>query len=281
MGRKIMVIFLIFSSYIIFAQDNFLCIEEQIVIRSEPNDESSQIGILNLYDMANILEKTENISIINGREEYWYKINFNNIEGYIFGGYGIILKEQYIIRSIDDFANSLPPLFYIRETRRYLFVRDRNPVVTILYTITFIDHQFLFFLHYRLVSGFDKDYISQKYNLIIDSTGYSNYMGNDQLIDVNRSLEIITNHGNQGRYFFSAWGTGMSYDIATFLFETEIDNNFNAIRFQFFNLWLNRRDFGTIGRINANFINEAKRNRIKEAILFHIIYEIILRVKIE
>jgi len=280
-----MSLFFIFLSYFTFSQDTFFCIENQIFIRSEPNENSQQIGILNLYDMANIIDKTENISIINDIENNWYRILFNNIEGYVFSGYGVVLKEQYTIKTIDDFANNLPSIFQIEKSYRHIFTwaqYNENSMVRLDYEIRFMEHQFLLWLYYRPNTQANINNMSITYNLEIRNANNGFGIGSsyDVLNNMNRSLEIMTNHGNQGRHFYGNWGSSFTYDIAAFLFETELDNNFDGIIINALNLWLiNNR--GTNPNINNNLIINTKNNRNKEAILFQIIYEIVLRLKIE
>jgi uncharacterized protein (DUF4213/DUF364 family) len=69
---------------------------------------SLQIGLLNLFDKADIFERTEGITIDN-ISDYWYKVRTNeDIVGYVFGGYGIVLKKIYEIKTIDDFVKLIP-----------------------------------------------------------------------------------------------------------------------------------------------------------------------------
>jgi len=56
-------------------------------IRSQPNTSSTIIGRLQLNDEIEIIENTGNPQIIEGVLQNWYKILFNNTEGYIWGGY--------------------------------------------------------------------------------------------------------------------------------------------------------------------------------------------------
>lgn len=278
MYKNIILLFLIFLSNNVFSQETFFSIEDQIIIREEPNNNSKQIEVLNLFDMAIIIEK------IDFTENIWYKINFNKVEGYVLGNYGIILENEYEIKSIDDFAIVLSTIFQIEELNRYIFTwrqYNDNFMVRLDYSVTFMNHQFVLCIYYRPKEYINEDDLSIKYNLeIINANNQFGRGDSYRLLNDNRiSSEIITNFGNRGRYFFREWGSGTSYDIGNFLFETEFDNTFNGILITPMNLWL----YGynpIIRNINTNFIHEARVNRIKESIVYHIFYEIIIRLKI-
>jgi len=276
MRKIIMFIYLLFLTYLIFPQSTFFSINDQIIIRNEPNNNSRQIGTLYLFDMAVILENTGN---------NWYKINYNNIEGYVFGGDGIILKEEYIINTIDDIGNILSTIFQIEELNRYLFTwRKYNKyfMVRLDYKITFMGHESYLGIYYRPEENINENEVSKKYNLQIINANNKFGRGDSYRILKNnnqRSTEIITKGGNVGRYFFSEWASETSYDIANFLFETKFDNIFNGIIIMPLNIWLDMNS-PIIRKFDTNFIHEARVNRIKESILYHLYYEIVKRFKI-
>jgi len=284
--RAIIVLFLMVSLKL-YSQETFLCIADSLRIRNEPTINSKQMGSLNLFDMANVIEKTENKTTIDGIEDYWYKIHFNSIDGYVFGGYGVIIKEKYEINSIDDFANLLPSNFKITRTSRLILNYNYHggvPMIKLDYSITFMNHNFILDIFYRPNSQIDINDVSSRYNLEIRNANNGFGIGSSytMLKNTNSSYvsELTTIHGNQGRYFFLSWGSEYTYDIANFLFETNFDGIFNGIIISPLNLWLDNKDFETIGKINNRYIDEARTNRTKESILYQIFYEIILRLKI-
>jgi hypothetical protein len=59
-----------------------------------PHINSKSIGYLRIHDKINIIEDAHNQHEINDVMSCWYKINYNNFEGYIFGGN--IAKETFI-----------------------------------------------------------------------------------------------------------------------------------------------------------------------------------------
>ena len=91
--------------------------------------------------------------------------------------------------------------------------------------------------------------------------------------------EIITYYGSKGRYFISHWGSGTSYDIACYLFEVNFDDIYDAILITSLNNWTSNND-RRILEINNNFIKEAREEEIKQSIIFQILHEIVLRMKI-
>jgi hypothetical protein len=286
MKYKIIVLLFLFVSIKVFSQDAFFCVDGPLRIRNEPNLNSRQIGSLNLFDMVNIIERTSNKSTIDGIEDYWYKIRFNNIEGYVFGGYGVIIKEKYEVNTIDDFINILPLNFQTEELGRYIFTwpADHVPMVRLDYSVTFMNHSFNLHIYFRPNSQIEINNVSNRYNLEIRNANNQFGRGDSYKIlnELNRPYvsELTTFYGNQGRYFFQNWASGTTYDIANFLFETNFDNIFNGIIISPFNLWLNSRDLETINRLTTVTVNNARTNRIKESMLYHIFYEIILRLKI-
>lgn len=59
-----------------------------------PHINSKSIGYLRMHDKIIIIEDVHNQHDINDVMSCWYKINYNNLEGYIFGGN--IAKETFI-----------------------------------------------------------------------------------------------------------------------------------------------------------------------------------------
>lgn len=284
----------------------FFCTVALLRIRSEPTVDSIQIGSLRLFDMATVIERTENRSTIDDIDAYWYKIRFNDIQGYIFGGFGIVFEEKYEVKSINDIGNILSSIFQVEKLNRRIILGDQNnpmPTVLLSYGVTFMNHLFYVFIYYRASSEIDVNDVALKHNLEVRDPGIifglSNRFGLGDsyriLTDLSypaeimtpgmmtsslRANDIITNHGSHGRYFFSAWGSEFSYDIANFLFTAKLDNIFDRVLITSINLWLDNTDFENIMRIDSNFIEQAREKRIRESVLFQILHELILRLRI-
>jgi hypothetical protein len=77
-----------------------------------PHINSKSIGYLRIHDIINIIEDVHNQHEINEVMSCWYKINYNNLEGYIFGGN--IAKETFIC-DIDN--NGINDFFQYRISR--------------------------------------------------------------------------------------------------------------------------------------------------------------------
>jgi hypothetical protein len=282
-GHTFVILFILFASKI-YSFDTFFCTDGPLRIRDSPNLSSAQIGSLNLFDKATILEKIENKITIDNINDYWYKINFKGLNGYIFGGYGIVLKDIYEIKGIDDFFKLIPDKTSIKLSNRYLFTGKYDgeiPMVQLDYVLKFVSLHFNLTIYMRPKQVLDIQTFAQKYNLEINQSG--NYFGRGDsyksLKNIEMSNEIITKYGNKGRYFFSDWASGTSRDIGTFLFEINFSNDFNGIIIQGLNMWTNYND-ENISNINNQYIIEARKNRIKESIIYQILYETILRTKI-
>lgn len=59
----------------------------KLKLRNSPSAEAKQIATLNYGDKVTILEHTEEPDIIGNISDYWYKVSFNNKEGWCFGGF--------------------------------------------------------------------------------------------------------------------------------------------------------------------------------------------------
>ena len=284
----------------------FFCTVASLRIRSEPTIDSIQIGSLLLFDMATVIERTESRSIIDDIDAYWYKISFNDIQGYVFGGFGVVFEGKYDVKPINDIGNILSSIFQVEELNRIIVLGDQNnpmPTVLLSYGVRFMNHNFYVFVYYRALTEIDINNVEFMHNLVVRDPanifGLTNRFGLGDsyriLTDLSypaeimtpgimasnlRASDIITNHGSRGRYFFSDWGSSFSYDIANFMFEAKLDNIFDRVLITGINLCLNNTDFENIMKIDNNFIEAARANRIKESVLFQIFYELILRLRI-
>lgn len=286
MKKKILLVCLTFLVYNIYSHNTFFCIDGPLRIRSEPNLTSTQVGSLQLFDTADIIDKTPNKTTIDRLSDYWYKIKTADKEGYVFGGYGIELQERYIVKEIDDIIKAFPDKFIIENTGRHIFTANTQgniPMVALDSYITLMGNSFSMRLYFRPSTQLDITLLAKDLNLTIGN--YSNYFGRGDsykiLKDENGSDPFITNHGDKGRYFFSDWASDTTYDIANFLFETKFWVIFDGILVSSLNSWTNPRDRVNIPKISNEFIKEARTQRIKESIIFQILYEVMLRIDIE
>jgi hypothetical protein len=114
-----------------FAYDNkkYKILDFSVNIHSQPNTSAEIVGRLGLYDEIEILENTRERQQIDGVDQYWYKIKFNNIIGYIWGGHCAV---SYYIFDMDK--NGINDYVYYRyrdhactiETQDDLFIYINN-----------------------------------------------------------------------------------------------------------------------------------------------------------
>jgi hypothetical protein len=93
--------------------DKYYILESSVNIRSQPNLTSSVIGKLELHSEIEIIEKSENFQTIDGFTNYWYKIRYEDITGYIWGGFISI-------------GSSKTRVFEIDGTKIYCYFRRQN-----------------------------------------------------------------------------------------------------------------------------------------------------------
>ena len=63
-------------------------------IRKEPNLESEILSHLRLNNVVKILEQNSYTEKIEGEEDYWYKISYQGISGWVFGSYLEIYESR-------------------------------------------------------------------------------------------------------------------------------------------------------------------------------------------
>jgi hypothetical protein len=81
----------------------------RVNIRSQPNLNGEIIGKLELNDEVEVIENMFNEQKIDNVVQYWYKIRFKEIEGYVWGGY---IAIDSLVCDIDN--NGTDDYFYSR-----------------------------------------------------------------------------------------------------------------------------------------------------------------------
>jgi len=81
----------------IFKPEKYNILESSVNIRSQPNLTSSVIGKLKLHSEIEIIERAENFQTIDDMTHYWYKIKYEDITGYIWGGFISIETKIFVI----------------------------------------------------------------------------------------------------------------------------------------------------------------------------------------
>ena len=80
-----------------FSSGNYSILDISVDIQSQPNLTSSAMGRLELHSEIEILENTEISQVIEDVTSYWYKIKYNDIVGYIWGGFIAVSTETIVL----------------------------------------------------------------------------------------------------------------------------------------------------------------------------------------
>ena len=87
---------------------------EGLNLRTEPNTTSSIIKLLTHNTEVTVLEKSDEIAIIGGIHDYWYKVDIENEIGWAFGGY---LARYPIV--INSNGKQIPKFIYDLEIKMF------------------------------------------------------------------------------------------------------------------------------------------------------------------
>ncbi|MDR0320982.1 MAG: SH3 domain-containing protein [Treponema sp.] len=114
----------------------YYILEDRVNIRSQPNSQGSIIGRLGLNDRIEVLSREggqwENIQQVDHIFSHWYKIKFNNIVGYIFGGF---IARETLVFDIDgngqnDYfhyrVSDTNHVFWVINPRKDIFIYINN-----------------------------------------------------------------------------------------------------------------------------------------------------------
>jgi len=121
----------IYGSYT-FYPGFYYMLDYPVNIRSQPNLQGKIIGRLGLNDKIELLENAYNEQKIDDVWAYWYKIRFNNITGYIWGGYIAATTFVFDIdgNGINDYFHyrysDVEHVFYGFDTVKDFFIYINN-----------------------------------------------------------------------------------------------------------------------------------------------------------
>jgi uncharacterized protein YgiM (DUF1202 family) len=130
MSKKLLIIGLLFftispflfSESYLFEKGTYYLLDGRVNVRSEPSLNSRVLGQLNVNTEVKVIECAFNEQIIEGVSAYWYKIEYNNDYGYIWGGY---IAVQTLIYDIDN--NGVNDYFHYRVSEiNKNYTRDWN-----------------------------------------------------------------------------------------------------------------------------------------------------------
>ncbi|QQO09991.1 SH3 domain-containing protein [Breznakiella homolactica] len=112
-----------------FKPGNYFLIEDNVKVYSNPDIDSQVLLTLAMHDEISLLEDVHNTQTFDGVRSCWYRIKYNQITGYIWGG-GIAVKT--VLYDIDK--NGIVDYFQYRiansESRNYLRI-DKDIVIYI------------------------------------------------------------------------------------------------------------------------------------------------------
>ena len=142
-------------------------------IREQPSLDSNIIGQLNQGMSVNILGRSLYIMFLDGNHSYWYKINYDNIEGWVYGTYidlNDIQSAPLPILSTD--------LTYTHFTREFVEKAITEPILVDGNTILFSESNSS---GMRIISGgvvlYDSDYnFFYNSDTLYRHIGYENYI---------------------------------------------------------------------------------------------------------
>ena len=118
----------LFPEPYVFNNDRYYMLDYPVNIRSEPGTHGRILGKLQLHDQIEILECTYKEQIIDDIDAFWYKIQFKEITGYVWGGYIAIHGLAY-----DVDGNGIMDYFYYRISKvvHHSYVMDSYTDVVI------------------------------------------------------------------------------------------------------------------------------------------------------
>jgi hypothetical protein len=95
-----------------FEPGTYYILDGRVNVRTEPNLSGKIIGQLEINSQIKIIECAFNEQVIDDVSAYWYKIEYNNSYGYIWGGY---IAVQTLIYDIDN--NGVNDFFHYRISK--------------------------------------------------------------------------------------------------------------------------------------------------------------------
>ncbi|MDR0455765.1 MAG: SH3 domain-containing protein [Treponema sp.] len=88
---------------------------EGLNIRNEPNINSTKILTIPCNSQVDLLAIDSNEIIIDGIKNYWYLINYNEITGWVFGGYLVDEISKLVTSEIDSYRGIADFIFVEEE----------------------------------------------------------------------------------------------------------------------------------------------------------------------
>jgi hypothetical protein len=268
--------------------DMFICVDGPQRIRLGPGLEYEAVGKLETGERGTITAKSGHQDKIDGQTDYWYRIVFNDTEGYVYGGYGAVIPGRIVIKNIDDFANKLLAKKITHDAdNRMLFWSGEKQKVRLTYGIKLLDKDKYYTLHveYRPKPSVKEEALKEKYNLKVDLVGNANFgMGDEykihtksesRWVEVSKRIENI--YEPEGTFFVDQWGSGWSRDIMSVLFEKDINSDFDAVLITLFDGYKGAMS----DALHADMILSNRDTLIPELMVYQLLYEYFCNVQID
>jgi hypothetical protein len=232
---------------------------------------------MNIYETALIIERINELVKIDNIPDYWYKIKHGTVEGYIFGGYGIVIKEQYEVRTIDDMVKIFPEKFNVYELRRECYEQKGKYIVLLHYGAKFLNHRFDIKIFFNPLKGLNENDLVERFNLHLqwDSfTSWGHFPDDEKPKYYN---DAASKYGNGFKYLFLDDVNGITKDVANFLFNERIDNVFDGVFINMMDPYIYESDeFVTIDNLT---VFQKKDSRKRNVLVHIIVYELAQRIK--
>ncbi|MDR1467950.1 MAG: SH3 domain-containing protein [Spirochaetaceae bacterium] len=269
--------------------DMFICVDGPLRIRKGPGLAYEAVGKLETGERAAVTGKSDLQDDIDGQTDYWYQIDFNDIEGYVFGGYGMVIPGRIVIKSIDDFAVKLPAekINHNPDNRLLVYAGSNwggQKNVKLVYGLKLLDKDqyYRLYVEYRPKPSVEIEYLKNKYHLRLSDSNPNFGRGDEYKIHTEPEWakdrrQVENKYEPEGTFFVDQWGSEMSRDIMSVLFEKDINSDFDAVLITL----LDGYKGAMSDDLHAGMIVSNRDRLIPELIIYQLLYEYFCNVQID
>ncbi len=277
------------SLMVLSGSEIFFCCDGPLRIRARAGLEGEIIGRLKTFEYALVEDVDSDILNIDGIPGSWVKVRRGDEVGWVYGGYGIILKDRYPVREPGDLEKIFPSSWNVEKLPSYLMSRNGKSQIVIQY---FLDTGKNFSIKYDVYISIrekkiDLDSLASLYGLELvknaTSREVSMGMGNEYRVFMERGegVDVLSNFNNENiLYFQDSWDSSATTDIAAYLIQKNFEGPYDAVMFCYYNLWPDARD-PFIQDIDNDFIASARERGDLKSLYYQIILEIMKRVELK
>ena len=287
--RVFCVLFVFLTAVNLPAAEVFFCCDGPLRIRDEAGLKGKIIGKLKTFEYALVEELDSVVHNIDGIAGSWVKIRRGDDIGWVYGGYGIILKEKYSVYDLGALEKIYPSSWTVEKLPSFLMNRNGQSQIIFQYFLDTgkgfsIKHD----VYIRIKSrSADLKELAGRYGLelIRGATDREVTMGMAGEYQVFRErddrVSVLSSLQNEKiLYFQDSWDSSATTDIAAYLAEKNYNGPYDAIMFCYYNLWPDGRD-PSILDIDNSFIDRARERGNIKSVYYQIIREIMKRVELE